>query len=263
MTTRKSSKKKGSKSTRTAAKKNKVKQPQTTERADLDRHPRPEREASGESMTFDSTRTDLDQHPRPTFQTSPVAPVTTEAIAARRVAAVENAPVCTRSKITTTGSNQDERDFPTFIGNFHKGLPHDNFGEVNPLAYKSLLKALNTPTQANFAAIQLGLGRKLTNPQAGLATDQEGPDPKDMKMRSAPKVNSAEAAAEAVELYWMALLRDVPFTQFETDTQIATAANELSGLTDFTGPKVLNQVTPRTIFRGCSPGVGLGPELHP
>lgn len=262
MTTRKSSKKGTSKSTRKAAKKNTAKEAQTTERTDLDRHPRPEREAFGEAVAFASTRSDLDQHPRPTFQTAPVAPAArAEAVTTRRRAAVESASACTRSKITTTGSNQDERDFPNFIGNFHKGLPHDNFGEVDPMAYKSLLKALNTPTQANFAAVQLGLGRKLTNPQAGLATDLEGPDPKDMKMRSAPKVNSAEAAAEAVELYWMALLRDVPFTQFDTDSQIATAASELSGLTDFTGPKVLNQVTPRTIFRGCSPGVGAGPYL--
>ena len=58
-----------------------------------------------------------------------------------------------------------------------------------------------------------------------------------MRMRSAPKVNSKEEAAEAVELYWMALLRDVPFTQFTNNNLVETAAAELSGLTDFTGPK--------------------------
>ena len=124
-----------------------------------------------------------------------------EAAPPRREEAERRGPVCTCSRISATGSNNDERDFPNLIGNYHKALPHDNFGEVDPVAYKSLLKALNNPTQANFAAIQLGLGRKLTNPQSGLATDQEGPDPKNMKMRSALKVNSAEAAAEAVELY--------------------------------------------------------------
>src|SRR5215813_2842162 len=101
MTTRKSSKKKASKSTRKAAKGNTVKEAQTTERTDLDRHPRPE-QASGEAVTFASNRGDLDQHPRPTFQTAPVAPAATaEAMTATSLAATVSAPACTRSKIAT------------------------------------------------------------------------------------------------------------------------------------------------------------------
>jgi membrane-associated phospholipid phosphatase len=103
-------------------------------------------------------------------------------------------------------------------------------------------------------------GRKYTNPQAGLSTDQEGPDPDKMRMLQAPKVDSLETAAEAVELYWMALLRDVTFTQFDTAPAVATAAAELAGLTEFTG-KVNNTVTPQTIFRGCESGDLVGPYL--
>lgn len=272
MATRKGSKKTSTKSSKKSASKRSPAAGATDEaaaREDLDQHPRPEAasasaaaDGSEDEPTYASTVDDLDRHPRPVAQMTTVAP---PLASARAAAADEDTdrrrPACTRSRISTTGSNGDERDFPNFIGNYHKGLPHDNFGEVVPAAYKSLLKALNQPTQANFAAIQLGLGRKLTNPQSGLATDLEGPDPKNMKMRSAPKLDSAEEAAEAVENYWMALTRDVPFTQYDTDAQIADAARELSGLADFTGPKIAGRVTPRTIFRGCSPGVGVGPYL--
>src|SRR5918999_314332 len=270
MATRKGSKKTSAKGSKKGTQKRPAEDAGAAERTGLDQHPRPEEgaaaaqaaaEAASEEGAFASTVDDLDRHPRPVAQLTTIAPPLAQARAAEAERADLQQPACTRSRISTTGSNGDERDFPNFIGNYHKGLPHDNFGEVNPAAYKSLLKALNQPTQANFAAIQLGLGRKLTNPQSGLATDLEGPDPKNMRMRSAPKLNSAEEAAEAVEDYWMALLRDVPFTQYDTNAQVAGAAQELSGLTDFTGPKAGGSVTPRTIFRGCSPGVGTGPYL--
>jgi hypothetical protein len=172
---------------------------------------------------------------------------------------------CQRSTIATTGSNNDETDFPNRIGNYHKGLPHDGLGEVIPAAYQTLLDATVSPTPGEFPAIRTTIGancgRKLTNPQSGLATDREGPTPSNMKMRSAPKVNSREEAAEAVELYWMALLRDVPFTHFTNNNLVETAAAELSGLTDFTGPKIGGKVTPESIFRGCSRGNEVGPLL--
>ena len=53
------------------------------------------------------------------------------------------AGLCAPSRITTTGSNGDEDRYrgsngrPNRIGNFHKGLPHNEFGEVRPAAYDS------------------------------------------------------------------------------------------------------------------------------
>ena len=206
----------------------------------------------------------VDQHPRPVFNPS----VTFTRGTAESAAAMEAAAAaCTVSTINTTGSNGDEDNVldengdKNYIGNFHKGMHHNDFGEVIVADYLKLINALNNPTQANFNAIPRALGRKYVNPQAGLATDVEGPNPKDMKMRSAPKVESAEAAAEAVELYWMALLRDVPFIVYESSADIAVAAEELSNLNDFTGPKEGGNVTPQTIFRGCSAGSIIGPPI--
>lgn len=201
----------------------------------------------------------LDRHPRPNRAAEEVEVAAAPAAAA---APAKAAPPheCTRTTITTTGSNGDEGRYPNYIGNFHKGLPHDSFGEVDKAAYQTLRDALNSGT--GFDKITLGPGkRRLTNPQAGLAFDPEGPDPKSLDILSAPQLDSAEEAAEAVELYWMALLRDVPFTAFDSDPGVADAAKELSKLKDFTGPKTGGKVTPATIFRGCSEGDTAGPFL--
>jgi hypothetical protein len=212
-------------------------------------------------MTTASGQT-VDQHPRPISPSlifpPPLPPIPLDECGAGTFS-------CQRSSIATTGSNNDETDFPNRIGNYHKGLPHDLLGEVIPAAYQTLLDATVTPTPGEFPFIRTTIGancgRKLTNPQAGLATDREGPITSNMKMRSAPKLNSREEAAEAVELYWMALLRDVPFTQFTNGNLVEIAAGELSSLTDFTGPKVGGKVTPESIFRGCSRGNEVGPLL--
>ena len=60
----------------------------------------------------------------------------------------------------------------------------------------------------------LGASRGLTNPQAGLAFDMQGPDAHALVQPPAPAFASREQAAEISENYWMALLRDVPYSQY-------------------------------------------------
>jgi hypothetical protein len=163
--------------------------------------------------------------------------------------------------------NSDESDHRngagelSYIGNFHKGLPHSPLGEVDLAAYRALLKAVNRRSFEAFEAIPLGLGRKLVNPQAGLAFDLEGPDSHAVTMPPAPRVDSAEAAAELAELYWMALLRDVHFSDFPGNADVAAAAASLSAFNDFRGPKIGGVVTPGSIFRGFTPGDLAGPYV--
>ncbi|MEO8073695.1 MAG: vanadium-dependent haloperoxidase [Acidobacteriota bacterium] len=230
----------------------------------MDKNPKPAVNDTEKAQILSGAADRIDQHPRPVLRSAFFREMEFRKNLSSNYAAPSP---CAKSTIHTTGSNEDENNLidsngnKTYIGNFHKGLPHNNFGEVIPAAYQSLLTALNNPTQANFAGIQLGLGRKFVNPQAGLAKDQEGPDPHNMKMRSAPKLKSAEAAAEIVELYWMSLLRDVPFAIFGSSSKVADAAQELSGLADFTGPKDAGIVTSQTIFRGCGAGPTIGPFI--
>jgi hypothetical protein len=161
--------------------------------------------------------------------------------------------------------NPDEIGHPDFRGNFHKGLHHDTAtGLVEPADYAALLKVLATHARnpRDYESLPLALGRPLTNPQAGKAIDAMGPDPKRMRMLPAPTVDSSETAVEAIELYWMALLRDVPFTEWSTNSDVKAAADELTAHeANFYGPTVNTKVTPGTLFRGCAPGDSVGPYV--
>ena len=45
-------------------------------------------------------------------------------------------------------TNGDEQNYRNFIGNFHKGLPHNDIGEVISNAYNDLLNDLREGTAA-------------------------------------------------------------------------------------------------------------------
>ncbi len=154
----------------------------------------------------------------------------------------------------------DEELYPTRIGNFTKGLPHDALGEVNPFAYEALIQAMISEDPARFEDIPTGGAARLQNPQAGLAFSLVGPDSHQTTMPLAPVLASAEAAAEMGELYWQALLRDIPFTVYGEDSQVAAATADLSIFSDFRGPKARTREIPATmLFRAAVPGLLAGP----
>ena len=64
-----------------------------------------------------------------------------------------------------------------------------------------------------------------------------------------------------VEDYWMALARDIPFSQYGNESITAGAIADLDKLSRFRGPKVNGQVTAGTLFRGSTPGDLIGPYL--
>ena len=157
--------------------------------------------------------------------------------------------------------NGDESRYSGRIGNYSKGLPHNAIGEVDPTAYQSLLKALSTGNPQDFERIVMGGSVKLVDPQSGLAFDMEGLDSHQFRMDTPPALASAERAGEAVEVYWMALLRDVNFADYETSPLALAASSDISRLSEFRGPKQGNKVTPKTLFRGFTPGDVTGPYV--
>ncbi|MBE9053955.1 vanadium-dependent haloperoxidase [Nostocales cyanobacterium LEGE 11386] len=163
--------------------------------------------------------------------------------------------------------NGEEQDYlgadgsPNFIANFSKGLPHNELGEVDAKAYNALLKALKSGKPQDFEAIPLGKGRKLTNPQAGLGFDLQGPDGRAIAMPPAPRIDSPLNSGEMAEIYWMALLRDINFTDFNNHALVKEAIEDLSKFSDFRGPKVEGKITPETLFRGNYAGDLVGPYI--
>ena len=163
-------------------------------------------------------------------------------------------------------ANGDEQKYPNFIGNYHKGLPHNAIGEVAPSAYQGFLNAVHQGTWNAFEQIPLGGGEnavKLVNPLAGQAFDLEGTDSHKLAIDPFPSVGSRDLADQAVELYWMALCRDVNFLDYGSDKLGLTkaAAAELSSLKGFKGPRINHAVTPQTLFRGFTAGDPIGPYV--
>jgi hypothetical protein len=163
-------------------------------------------------------------------------------------------------------ANGDEDRYSSHIANFSKGLPHNAQGEVDPQAYGALVAALTSGQWTDFEAVPMGCPdpatrRKFTNPESGAAFNLMGADSHHLAIPPAPRLDSAEQASEAVELYWKALARDVPFTQYDTDPVTQAAAADLSKMSDFHGPKSGGKVTTATLFRGITPGDVTGPFL--
>lgn len=84
----------------------------------------------------------------------------------------------TQSKHSTLESipNSDETAFPNWIACFARGLPQNQFGEVDPHAYMALLSAVQSGEHTAFERIPKGAGRKPSNPQASFAFHLEGAD---------------------------------------------------------------------------------------
>jgi hypothetical protein len=130
------------------------------------------------------------------------------------------------------------------IGNFHKTLPHNKFGEVDPAAYAQF--KLTAITGGDYETIPRGymgnpipfqdgfvvndhplLSDNLNNPQAARSHDKLSGSSSAYMMPPAPSVRSKSTAAEFAELQWMAILRDIPFIDFGTNAQIPDAVTDL------------------------------------
>lgn len=153
-------------------------------------------------------------------------------------------------------------------GNFGKSLHRDD-AIFHKTEYDKLLSALESQNSKEFDALTGGApgdqSYKLVNPQAMYAFDFQGADQWNFSIPAAPTVRSAEAAGEMVEVYWHALLRDVPFNKYGlTDSPTLVQERAIAGinaLTNFKGPKNTGNVTAQTLFRGTWPGELTGPYI--
>jgi len=157
--------------------------------------------------------------------------------------------------------NDDEILYENKIGNYTKALPHNLLGEVNLEAYNIWIRTLTTGNPEKFELIPLGGTRKLVNPQASYAYEMVGPDSNHLTIPPAPSFSSVIEASEMAEDYWMALIRDVPFVDYNTNHETKVAAEDLSKFSVFEGPKCKCKVTTETLFRSNVPGALEGPYV--
>lgn len=154
--------------------------------------------------------------------------------------------------------NGDAAQFTDFSGMYSKALQHDSLGVPNAAAWLSLKHAMDSGDAADFANIGVGTpgggpNSRLNGPQVAHAFDLQGLDSHATVIPPAPGVASAQTAAEQVEHYWAALLRDVPFTQYATNSLVGQAVADMNNL-PFLNSNANNQfpfpVTRQNLFRG-------------
>ena len=184
----------------------------------------------------------------------------------------KNAAVAQKINVGPQPDNGDVARFTDFSGSYSKALLHNSLGVPNAAAWLSLRNAFASGNAGDFSNVVMGNAggggnSKLNGPQGALAFDLEGLDSHCTIIPPAPSVASAQTAAEQVEHYWGALLADVPFTEYATNSLAAQAVadmNNLSFLSSAANKQFPYPVTPQNLFRGqFVPGDGnvRGPYL--
>lgn len=155
-------------------------------------------------------------------------------------------------------TNGDELRYPAKLAGFSKGLPHNNNGEVDLAAYEALVKACSTGNPDDFEKIPLSGTRKVVNPQSGFAFTLIGADPWSLATPPAYTFDSEDQAGEAAEVYWMALTRDIPFSQYGEEPVTRAAIADLNRFARFRGADAGSLFG---VHSPASPGMPTGPYI--
>ena len=181
------------------------------------------------------------------------------------------------------------------LANYTKGLPHsDKDGLIcDPDHYQQFVRGIDSGDPRDFRDTPLGpKGASLNQPVewksqfaqakdtkvrawesagAGLLFDLQGPDCQSITMPPAPTVDSDEYAAEVAEVYEMAMLRDIPFAEFDTHPDVAAAIERLNNLAWFENVDLplsneardrrRGRLTTQNAFRGTAFGDIKGPYI--
>ncbi len=161
--------------------------------------------------------------------------------------------------------NNDEHRYKSqrFYASFSKTLPSNQYGEVNPAAFRQLRRAMRRGDSAEFDAIPLAsfAERTLANPQGAFKFELSGIDNHATRINPSWKFRSADIAGEIGEVYWQALTRDVAFIDYDIDSDISAAITDLNNFSKTPGANSNGPVSSDTIFRGETSGDLTGPYI--
>lgn len=175
-------------------------------------------------------------------------------------------------------NNGDEKNVADYAAQFHKSLLHDQNSILTPegqKSYKKLVTALHNGLQSDFDAIQRApqSSMKFISPQASFAFCLQGCDSSLFSIPLFPTLESAQLAASMIELYLMALIRDVLFSDYGTGSGTDANGNGGSLTNDaslalqslgnaYKGPvNAQGLVDASALFRGKGYGELVGPYI--
>src|SRR6185436_11334928 len=185
-------------------------------------------------------------------------------------------------------------NIPSLLNSFTKGFEHDLNGFIkNNAHFEAFIRAAdigdidqitsldlnaNTTWLSKIARDVPALTRGWESMGSGQTFDLEGRDAQAITIPPAPLIDSDELCAEMAELYWMALCRDVKFTEFMGNATVIAAVNHMNGLDwiknrrirglkeferdrkrgFFENPAPAQAFNPSNIFRGNIIGADIG-----
>ncbi len=131
---------------------------------------------------------------------------------------------------------------------FGKTLTHDATGQLTPATLQSFEAATASGKIIDWERLPVSNEIRLVNPLAAYPWDKDPMAVDVIKLPPFPALESERLAEEALELYWMALLRDVPLWDYERSSLVRDAVAELRKTT------LNKEVTAQTLFRLGTPG---------
>jgi hypothetical protein len=160
-------------------------------------------------------------------------------------------------------SNGDENRYNDKRASFSKTLPHNDIGEVDTKAYAAWLSIVGRGEPAGFEHVPRAADAevKLNDPRACYAFDLVGTDSHATHLEPPPAFDSARMAVEMAELYWQALLGDVPFRHYQSDPLATAAITDLNGFFEALNPAAGPKLIVDTLFRGETAGGQIGPYI--
>ncbi len=195
----------------------------------------------------------------------------------------------TEEPATTDPANKRQGQF-SLINSFTKGFEHDNEGFIKETVWFEdfirasdsgdidVIKALKLNENDNwkcklakggFDGIEKAKVRAWESMGTGQTFELEGYDTQALCIPPAPRLDSNEMIGELTELYWMALCRDIPLTEFGTNETVAKAIDHLNSLDwfsnteccrllDYEKKRKRGPFTASNIFRGNVKGDDCG-----
>ena len=135
---------------------------------------------------------------------------------------------------------------------FGKTLKHDAAGQLSAETLHSFEAATVSGKVADWERLPVTNEIRLINPLAAYPWDKDPMAADVIKLPPFPALESERLAEEALELYWMALLRDVPLWDYERNSLVRDAVAELRKT------RLNANVTAQTLFRLGMPGENEG-----
>ena len=155
----------------------------------------------------------------------------------------------------------NDTELEDFRGVFSKGFPHPNMKDPSGPAYSQFVNALKNRNWSDIQNIN-NTYKKIVDSYCITDYELVGMYKSCFSIEQSPSPISEKAAAELIEVYNMAVARDVNILDWDSSPVIANVLTSLNLVkNNLDGPMENGNITANTLFRGPTPGDLAGPYV--